>query len=271
MSIYTTPTKEQQLELVIQRKLNGLNVCKPCKVVAVHDGKTVDVRVLDKLKIEVGGNTEYIDMPLLYNVPVLFFRVQSKGFGITLPVQANDTGLLVFSDKNLQGFLLGNGEDNMPVDEGSGTSIRQHSLTDGMYIPMLCHNGNNFGVIESDCIDIRDETGETHVRVYDKKIDVNTAESNIEMLPESIKITRVDANIELNDAAVTIMKGGSSVVVSSGGMVVTSGSSGGVSMGIEGDTVTIQGNINISGDVVCSNIQASGNIQADGTVHGSNI
>lgn len=264
MSVYTKPTEEQQLEINIQRKLNTLNVCKPCRVVSVS-GNRVDVQVLDKLRI-VSDGTEvaYVDMPVIHNVPVMNYHVQTKGFSITLPISAGDTGLLLFCDKDITGFLNGGGNTNIPTSQGIGKTIRQHSLQDCVYIGILDHNENKIDNISQDCVEIRNKDASTHVKLYEDTIDIAVKDADINIVSDKININKNASNVEVSDAGVNVQSGSTSMFVSSAGIKCSG--SGGVGMNLSNGTINLQGNLVVSGNISCSS-----NISATGTVHGSNI
>lgn len=264
MSVFTRPTEEQQLELSIQRKLNNLNVCKPCRVVAVGVN-TVDVQVLDKLRIiSQGTEVSYIDMPVIHDVPVMNYHVQTKGFSITLPISVGDTGLLMFCDKDITGFMNGSGSTNIPSSEGVGKSIRQHSLQDAVYFAVLDNNSNKISSISTDCVEIRNSDASTHMKLYSDKIDIAVNSADINVVDSAINISKASSKVVVEDASVSVQSGGTSVVVSSSGGVECSGS--GASMSLSGGSMTVKGNLVVSGNITCSS-----NISATGTVHGSNI
>ena len=270
MAEYTHPTQAQQLDLTIKNAINNTNICKACLVVKVNQTSplTVDVQPVDTLKtVADGKNATYTNMPVLKNVPVIQFHSQSSGFGCTIPITVGDTGYLVFADRALGNFKK-YGKETPPQQDGEITNaIRSHSLTDAIFIAGLCHNSNGYGSYDGDCIVLRDKENTHAVAVYaDKVVVKSTDKSTITTTDNDITVDHNGASVVCNDTSVTVTKGGCSVIITDGGISITSSgpvtmkSTGGASMGMDGNTITLDGDL-----------QVSGKITATGTVHGSNI
>lgn len=282
MAEYTHPTAIQQLDLTIKNAINNTNICKACVVVAVNQTSplTVNVQPVDTLKIvEDGKNATYTNMPILKNIPVIQFHSQSSGFGCTIPVSVGDTGYLVFADRALGNFKK-YGKETPPQQDGAVTNaIRSHSLTDAIFIAGLCHNSNGYGAYDNDCVVLRDKERLHSVAVYADKVVVKSTDASIITATDNdITVDHNGASVVCNDTSVTISKGGCSVVITDGGIAITATgpvtmkSSGGASMGMDGNTITLDGDLNVNGNITnTGNVTTSGNVSATGTVHGSNI
>ena len=83
--------------------------------------------------VKEDGTIEYVNLPLLINVPVVF--PQSVGIGITFPIKKNDEVLVVFSDLAIDNFWEKGSVQN-PIE------VRRHDLSDGIAIPCLLSQKN---------------------------------------------------------------------------------------------------------------------------------
>lgn len=103
-----------------------LHVALPARVLA-YDFTRQMASVQPTLRRRYSDGRED-DMPILSNVPVMFPR--SGGASITMPVRANDTVLVVFSERSLDEWLARGGVVT-PDDR------RLHALVDAVVIPGL--------------------------------------------------------------------------------------------------------------------------------------
>ena len=83
--------------------------------------------------VKEDGTIEYVNLPLLINVPVVF--PQAVGIGITFPIKKNDEVLVVFSDLAIDNFWEKGSVQN-PIE------VRRHDLSDGIAIPCLLSQKN---------------------------------------------------------------------------------------------------------------------------------
>ena len=86
----------------------------PCIVVAVRDGlngQMVDIQPTINQKFQDGTVKEY---PILAGIPVSF--QVSKKSGFTFPIEVGDTGMAIFSMRNMDGWKSGNGRPSSPMN-----------------------------------------------------------------------------------------------------------------------------------------------------------
>lgn len=86
----------------------------PCIVVAVRDGlngQMVDIQPTINQKFQDGTVKEY---PVVAGVPVSF--QVSKKAGFTFPIEVGDTGMAIFSMRNMDGWKSGNGRPASPMN-----------------------------------------------------------------------------------------------------------------------------------------------------------
>lgn len=121
-----TPTLPEVLSSAFDSQLSGLYTSIPCVIVAIKDslkGQMVDIQPSINQKL-VSGVTK--ERPVILGVPVQF--PVSKLSGITFPMKVGDTGLAVFSMRNLDVWKSGGGlpatpANNAKMDKGDAIFI----------------------------------------------------------------------------------------------------------------------------------------------------
>lgn len=125
-----TPTLPELIKLIIESQLVDLHVSLPARVES-YDSAKQKVSVKPLLKrgyLSEEGQRLVEGLPVINEVPVAF---QSAGdFGVTFPLKAGDTVLLIFSEASLDKWLALGGE----VDPGDD---RHHTLSDAIAVPGL--------------------------------------------------------------------------------------------------------------------------------------
>ncbi len=101
------------------------------------------------------GGSE-IPLPPLVDVPVSFPR--GGGFAFTFPVSPGDEGLLVFSDRCIDGWHQ-SGSPGIPPDH------RLHDLSDACFIPGISSLGRTIPGLRTDAIAMRQLDGNGYVSV----------------------------------------------------------------------------------------------------------
>lgn len=107
-----TPSLQETLIAAFQSQANNLWTAIPCIVVAVHlDRQMVDIQPAINQKMKDGTTRE---RPVIMGVPVSF--PVSKSAGFTFPIVVGDTGLAVFSMRNMDAWKSGNGKPSTPMN-----------------------------------------------------------------------------------------------------------------------------------------------------------
>ncbi len=105
----------------------SLRVMLPVKVNTYYpDEQKVDVAPLLKKKYSDGTVR---NLPVITGVPVEWPVVNDGKSYLIMPLKANDTGKVVFSDRSLDLWLSGEGDPVEPLDN------RAHSLSDAVFWP----------------------------------------------------------------------------------------------------------------------------------------
>lgn len=103
---------QELLNSVHESKMNNVYTAIPCIVVAVH----LDKQMVD---IQPSLNQRFVDgtikeRPPILGVPIAFQVSKSAGF--TFPLNVGDTGLAVFSMRNLDSWKSGTGYPTTPLN-----------------------------------------------------------------------------------------------------------------------------------------------------------
>ena len=119
-----TPTQVQIIRNAIEQRLVNVHTALPGKLLKV-DGSKGDVQI--ELQRKLIDDT-LIKLPVITNVPIVFPR--NKTSGLSLPTKVGDTGLVLFSERSLDLWLLQGGNI-------SPNSARKFDLSDGCFVPGL--------------------------------------------------------------------------------------------------------------------------------------
>ena len=123
-----TASENQIYENLINEAMFRTRCCIPCIVQSYNSANnTVECQPAVRERIiNEDGTIQYIQLPLLINVPVVF--PGSANFDIKFPLSKNDECLVFFSDLSIDNFWQKGSVQN-PVE------VRRHDLSDGMAIP----------------------------------------------------------------------------------------------------------------------------------------
>ena len=123
-----TGNDNQIYENLINEAMFRTRCCIPCVIQSYNKTeRTVECQPAIREKIiNEDGTVQYVNLPILVNVPVAFPSCGS--FGIELPITSGDECLVLFSDLSIDNFWLKGNVQN-PVE------VRRHDLSDGIAIP----------------------------------------------------------------------------------------------------------------------------------------
>ena len=123
-----TASENQIYENLINEAMFRTRCCIPCIVQSYNsENNTVECQPAVRERIiNEDGTIQYIQLPLLINVPVVF--PGSENFDIKFHLSKNDECLVFFSDLSIDNFWQKGSVQN-PVE------VRRHDLSDGMAIP----------------------------------------------------------------------------------------------------------------------------------------
>lgn len=133
-----------------------LNVCLPAIVKEYNStNNTVKLQpAIQSVIIDEG----FVNMPLLLNVPVL--EIGGKNLSVKIPLQAGDTGIVIFCDRDITLF-------KQEKKNTQPNTLRKHDLSDGIFIPMRFGNAG-----ATDNISIESADGNTKFEVTSSGITI---------------------------------------------------------------------------------------------------
>lgn len=158
-------------------------------IIQSFDPATQTCSVLPAIRmrhVKENGEIEFLNLPLLTNVPYLINHAGS--FSITMPISVGDRCTLIFSERALDNFKK-TGKLSNPEE---GISSRSHHLTDAMATFGFFPLDNPLLDYSTDAISIRsDKDGEKSVFLDLSKTDItlNSNEAQIFMQKNKIVIT----------------------------------------------------------------------------------
>jgi hypothetical protein len=145
----------------------------------VEQTVTVQPAIRERVR-DSDGNMQYVDLPLLLDVPVVFPR--AGGFVLTMPVNPGDECLVVFADMCIDAWWSNSGVQNQ-------IEKRRHDLSDAFAILGTWSQPRVVSGYSSDSAQLRTEDGQTCIALKNGEISLNA--NNIAILPagKGIKFT----------------------------------------------------------------------------------
>lgn len=110
-------------------QLSNLHTALPAKIVSYKPAT-------NRAKVQPVGEFKTADerslpYPEINSVPVIFPCGAGGKSGMTFPIKAGDSGLIIFAENQLTDFLTGSGDSE---------DTRRHSLNDAIFLPGLYSN-----------------------------------------------------------------------------------------------------------------------------------
>lgn len=181
------------------------------------------------LQPAIAGTDERGDamtLPPLADVPVKFPR--GGGFAFTFPINPGDEGWVIFSDRCIDGWLIG-GEVSQ-ADEH-----RQHDLSDGGFLPGFSSVSRAIGSFRNDAVVMRQLSGPGYVAIdTGGNVDIDGTKLTVHCAAEFIKPVTMDDTAMV--AGLTTCHGGLSASGGDGAAATIAGS-----VKVTGGDVTVDG------------------------------
>lgn len=117
------------------------------------------------------GSFEYVNLPLLVDVPIVFPR--AGGFILTLPVAVGDEVLVVFASRCIDSWWQ-NGGVGIPME------YRMHDLSDGFAIPGPTSQPKKISAISSSAAQLRNEAGTIFLEINATGVKLKAATVTVE-------------------------------------------------------------------------------------------
>ncbi|MDR3244666.1 MAG: hypothetical protein LBT79_07960 [Elusimicrobiota bacterium] len=200
-----------------------------------------------EIKMKAVRNDKLQDYPILVDCPIVVLS-GGKGY-LTFPVSAGDSCLVFFNDRDLDNWFV-SGQSQAP------NSVRKHSFSDAMAIVGIRHKGNAIGGYATDGIDIKYEAtlislkkGEitinngagTTIKVDSSGVAINTS-AKIQMTAQEASI-QATAKVDITAPAIALNGMVSAKSIATGGIT-----------GAGGGALSVNADLNSSGDVKAGSI-----------------
>lgn len=115
---------------LVKETMRRMRVSMPAEVIKYDAGRSmVQVKIVQP---EIMPDGEIVDQSIISEVPVSF--MQCGGAVLSFPINPGDTGLVVFADRDIGGWVSAG-------DTGAPETNRTHSITDGVFIPGIQPGG----------------------------------------------------------------------------------------------------------------------------------
>lgn len=159
MPVNNNPTLSDIVRAANDSQRLDIHTALPGRVAAFNAAdNTVTVEPMVK-QVMRDGNT--LDLPPLVDVPVQFPR--GGGFVFTVPIAAGDEGLIVFSERCIDGWFVSGGK-SAPLD------ARLHDYSDGFFLPGLSSKPNAVPSVFLQGASMQTLDGSTFIRLTEGKI-----------------------------------------------------------------------------------------------------
>lgn len=161
------PELAETLELIINYKLSDLFVALPGKVVS-YDSSTQKANIkplLQKNFLTISGDTKSINIPTLYNVPIIFPR--GGGYFVSFPLKENDKVLIIFNDRSIDQYV--SKTQNEPVDP---VHMESHRLNGAIAIPGFYKDSEPLSTKDASATDmiIGKQNGKSRIVINDDEM-----------------------------------------------------------------------------------------------------
>ncbi len=213
---------------------------------------------------ELLSNGETVESPIICSVPIIF--PSSGGASITMPVKRGDTCLLIFCDRDITNWLLGDSKPN---------TMRTHSLTDAVAIvglnpfvkaspaknntDMLITYAGSSITLNSDGI----------LTIDAKKVNVNCANASVKASADVVvdcKNASIKASDNINTNSAKLVHTGNVEV--SGTLAVNGNVTANSNITVTG-TSTFQSSVTASGTLTASSVRTTNGKILETHVHTS--
>lgn len=142
------------------------------------------------------GSIQYINLPLLINVPVVF--PSSGSASITFPISKGDECLIIFSDLAIDNFWTSGLVQN-PIE------VRRHDLSDGIAIPcslsLTRTRGAGYGM-----------------NIQGSPVTIKSGQSSVEVAATIIKVAQGETSVTVDGTSTVLKAAGTSITMNNAGI-----------------------------------------------------
>lgn len=212
MADYTFATPEQQEVLLVKRLLAAQHTIIPATVKSFTPGppQRVSVQPMTQIKVMVEGTPQYVDPPIIEDVPYFVPYAQGTGLMLTLPVAAGDTVLLLVPDKPIDYALAQRGVTRpvMYADERVA-NVRAHALTDAIAVSLFTQDPDGIADYNTSRIELRNKSRSHFINLGNDGITASDSQATWDITNGKFSLT-APAGIDMTtDATFTLNAQGS--------------------------------------------------------------
>lgn len=142
------------------------------------------------------GSIQYLNLPLLINVPVVF--PSSGSASITFPISKGDECLIIFSDLAIDNFWTSGLVQN-PIE------VRRHDLSDGIAIPCSLSLTRTRGAGKG-------------MNIQGSPVTVKSGKSSVEVAGTTIKLTQGETLVTVDGTSTVLKAAGTSITMNNAGI-----------------------------------------------------
>lgn len=142
------------------------------------------------------GSIQYLNLPLLINVPVVF--PSSGSASITFPISKGDECLIIFSDLAIDNFWT-SGLIQNPIE------VRRHDLSDGIAIPCSLSLTKTRGAGKG-------------MNIQGSPVTIKSGQSSVEVAATTIKITQGETSVTVDGTSTVLKAAGTSITMNNAGI-----------------------------------------------------
>lgn len=169
-------------------------VALPAQIISFNAAKqtaAVQPLIREKVVNRQNGQVGFVTLPVLQDVPVCF--PQAGSYVLTMPIQAGDEVLLVFSDLNIDSWWQSGGIQNW-------NDRRRHDLSDAIAVVGLNSVPNAIPNIATDATELRTKDGSAKVSIKQTRVEIGPSEYT----NETVTVATSGTEIKLNEEHIEI-------------------------------------------------------------------
>lgn len=175
-----THQKEEVLNAALDQFAFDLRVACPGIIRSFDDTRqTATVQPAIRERITIGGAIEWVELPLLADVPV--FMPRAGGYCLTLPVAEGDECLIVFGDSSMDAWWQSGGVQNQVLK-------RRHDLSDAFALIGIWSQPRVIGNYSADSAQLRNEAGTAFVELSSSALTLRFGSNSVVLSASGVEV-----------------------------------------------------------------------------------
>ena len=182
MSSHNVVSDPEVFSLQFERISSQMRCSLPGVIIGFNPAdQTATVQPAIKMKVGRGDDLSQNDLPAVQNVPVVLPFAQNAGLLLTIPIQAGDECLLVFSDRAIDNFMQSGGMQPAYNSNGKTTVPRTHRVSDAICIPGIVSNPQAVTKYNTNNIELRDRERSHFISLGPEGIEISNGVASWKM------------------------------------------------------------------------------------------